>query len=36
MLTVLASTIALALAFGPQLQTSLQAVVDETPVCKRS
>lgn len=35
MLTVLASTIALALAFGPQLQTSLQAVVDETPTAER-
>ena len=31
MLTVLASTIALALAFGPQLQINLQAALDETP-----
>ena len=31
MLTVLASTLALALAFGPQLQINLQAVLDETP-----
>ncbi|MEL6692529.1 MAG: outer-membrane lipoprotein carrier protein LolA [Pseudomonadota bacterium] len=31
MLTVLASTFALALAFGPQLQINLQAVSDETP-----
>ena len=31
MLTVLASTLALALAFGPQLQVNLQAVLDETP-----
>lgn len=31
MLTVLASTLALALAFGPQLQLNLQAVLDETP-----
>lgn len=31
MLTVLASTIALALALGPQLQINLQAALDETP-----
>ncbi|MEL6664874.1 MAG: outer-membrane lipoprotein carrier protein LolA [Pseudomonadota bacterium] len=31
MLTVLASTLALALAFGPQLQVNFQAVLDETP-----
>ncbi|NQY41267.1 MAG: outer-membrane lipoprotein carrier protein LolA [Henriciella sp.] len=31
MLTVLASTLALALAFGPQLQINLQAALDEPP-----
>ena len=31
MLTVLASTLALALAFGPQLQINLQAALDKTP-----
>lgn len=31
MLTVFASTLALALAFGPQLQVNLQAVLEETP-----
>lgn len=34
MLTVFASTIALALAFGPQLQINLQAALEETPAAE--